>query len=213
MEIDHHYQVNRRMHFVEALLFTAGDVVTVEDLATRMSKGLGVPCTPEEAAEAVRSLQQHLAERGSALGVLSVAGGWRMVTNAEWASPLERSAAVERPRKLAQSLLETISVIAYQQPCTKAQVENVRGVDSDYAVKRLLELGFIDVAGRSDTVGKPLLYVTTPAFLDAFGMQSLDELPTLREAEELLADPRFQRERARTLLKPPDSPSSDAPSI
>lgn len=210
MEIDHHYQLNRRVHLVEALLFTAGDVVQAEELAQRVSKGLGFPCDVREVEEAVRTLQHLLLERGSALGILAVAGGWKMVTTAEWATPLQRSAAVERPRKLAQSLLETISVIAYHQPCTKAQVEHVRGVDSDYAVRRLMELGFIDVSGRSDTVGKPLIYVTTPAFLDAFGMQSLDDLPTLREAEELLADPRFQRERARTLLQRPDSPTPDA---
>lgn len=210
MEIDHHYQLNRRVHFVEALLFTAGDVVTADDLALRVSKGLGFPCNLQEVEEAVRALQNQLLERGSALGILSIAGGWKLVTTAEWASPLQRSAAVERPRKLAQSLLETIAVIAYHQPCTKAQVENVRGVDSDYAVRRLVDLGFIEVVGRSETVGKPLLYVTTPAFLDAFGMQSIDELPTLREAEELLADPRFQRERARTLLQPPETPTPDA---
>jgi len=213
MELDHPYPLHRLVHMVEALLFTAGDVVSRDDLVARVSKGLGISCEIHEVEEAVQVLQHELNQRGSALAILAVAGGWKMVTTAEWSAPLLRSAAVERPRKLAQSLLETVSVIAYHQPCTKSHVEHVRGVDSDYAVRRLMELGLIDVSGRSETVGKPLLYVTTPAFLDAFGMRSLDDLPTLREAEELLADPRFQRDRARTLMQPPDPSSNDARSI
>ncbi len=123
-----------------------------------------------------------------------------MATVAEYRPFITRLYTKETTRRLSRTLSETLAVIAYKQPVTRAQVDFVRGVDSDYAIKRLLELGLIDITGRSETVGRPLLYGTTVAFLDQFGLNSLDDLPGIREVEELLDDPGFSRERARWML-------------
>jgi segregation and condensation protein B len=97
--------------------------------------------------------------------------------------------------------METLAILAYRQPVTKPEVDFVRGVDSDYAVRRLLDLGLVDVRGRADSVGRPLLYGTTDRFLELFGLNALGDLPNLREIESILDDPSFHRERARLLMK------------
>ena len=90
-------------------------------------------------------------------------------------------------------------MVAYKQPVTRPEVDFVRGVNSDYALRKLMELELVDVEGRSESLGRPLLYGTTPNFLEQFGLDTLDDLPTIREVEELLDDPHFDDERAQLL--------------
>lgn len=104
-----------------------------------------------------------------------------------------------RPKKLSRTLMETLAIVAYSQPTTKPEVDFVRGVDSDYAVRKLLELGLIDIVGRSDAIGRPLLYGTSERFLEQFGLSQLEALPKLKEVEELLGDPAFKKERLHLL--------------
>jgi segregation and condensation protein B len=92
-----------------------------------------------------------------------------------------------------------VAVVAYKQPVTRPEVDFVRGVNSDYALRKLMELELVDVKGRSESLGRPLLYGTTPAFLEQFGLNTLDDLPTIREVEDLLDDPNFDDERAQLL--------------
>jgi segregation and condensation protein B len=106
----------------------------------------------------------------------------------------------KRSRRLSRSLLETLAVVAYKQPVTKPEVDFVRGVDSDYGLRKLMELDMVDVVGRSDAVGRPLLYGTSNTFLEKFGLRSLKDLPNLREVEEILNDPAFNTEKARLVL-------------
>jgi segregation and condensation protein B len=105
----------------------------------------------------------------------------------------------EQETSLSRSLMETLAVIAYRQPVTRPEVDFIRGVNSDYAIRKLLEMELVDVEGRADSLGRPLLYGTTSLFLEQFGLSSLDDLPTLREVEELLDDPAFDEERAKLL--------------
>jgi len=105
----------------------------------------------------------------------------------------------EQEKSLSRSLMETLAVIAYRQPVTRPEVDFIRGVNSDYAIGKLLEMELVDVEGRADSLGRPLLYGTTSLFLEQFGLKSLDDLPTLREVEELLDDPAFDEERAKLL--------------
>ena len=99
-------------------------------------------------------------------------------------------------KKRTRALVETLAVVAYKQPVSKPEIDHVRGVNADYALRQLLERELVTVVGRSEGVGRPLLYGTTEHFLDAFGLGTLEELPRPREVEELLADPAFSRERA-----------------
>lgn len=204
---------------VEALLFEAAEALPVRTLAARAAKALQQAVTVDDVRASVERLSARLDAQGSALGVFAWSEGFRLATRADLGPLL--AAARDTPsgpsRRLSATLLETLAVVAYRQPVTKPEVDFVRGVDSDYALRRLAELDLVTEAGRADSVGRPLLYATTPAFLDAFGLASLDALPPLREIESVLNDPAFNRERARLLAfheprgdAPPSDPSADA---
>jgi len=153
----------------------------------------------EEVAAAVERLNDTYDNQGRALEIKSWAGGYRMVTRSSL-SPFVRTYYVdEQETSLSRSLMETLAVIAYRQPVTRPEVDFVRGVSSDYAIRKLLEMDLANVEGRADSVGRPLLYGTTDRFLEQFGLEDLDDLPTLREVEDLLDDPAFDDERAQLL--------------
>jgi segregation and condensation protein B len=127
------------------------------------------------------------------------AGGIRMATDPTYANYIREIYKQERPRKLSRTLMETLAIVAYSQPTTKPEVDFIRGVDSDYAIRKLLEMGLIDIVGRSEAIGKPLLYGTSERFLEQLGLSELAALPRLKEIEELLDDPSLQRERMHLL--------------
>ena len=195
---DHDEEVMRAL---EALIFAADEPLTAARAAEVWGEVSGEAALDEAAIEAaVERLNARYAADGRALRVRQWAGGYRMSTTEEVAPYLKVFFRRDRRRRLSRSLMETLAILAYRQPATKPEVDFVRGVDSDYALRKLLELGLADVVGRSDAVGRPLLYGTTEKFLDAFGMAGLGDLPNLREVEELLNDPAFNRERARLLM-------------
>ncbi len=195
---------------VEALLFEATAALSSADVAALATRGLARPVTADEAAESVARLRIALADRASALDVFAWAGGWRLATRADLAPALDAARTTDpRPRALSAALLETLAIVAYKQPVTRAEVEHVRGADCDYALARLVGLGLVDPVGRGDGVGRPMLYGTTARFLDTFGLAALEDLPAMRDVESLLADPAFSSERARLLT--PSSLLSDSP--
>ena len=199
---------------VEALVFAADEPVTVAQIADIFAE-ITQEARPSSARihEAVDRLNAAYERHGHALRIQAWAGGFRMATTDEVAPYLKVYFRRDRSRRLTRSLMETLAILAYKQPATKPEIDYVRGVDSDYALRRLLDVGLIDVVGRSDSVGRPLLYGTTARFLEEFGLSDLDGLPNLREIEELLNDPAFNKERARLLmLKGLDTPTlSEAP--
>lgn len=183
---------------VEAILFAAGEPLEAEALAQALRRA-GVEVEAGGVEEAVEALRARYAQQQSALSVERWAGGYRLATHPDYAPYVEAARVEERAVRLSGALLETAAVVAYKQPVTKPEVDFVRGVDSAYALARLAEYGLVETVGQSDSVGRPLLYGTTPFFLETFGLDSLEGLPSLREIEELLGDPAFSRERARLL--------------
>ena len=141
---------------IEAILFVSGDPVRVEDLAHSMNM------TASEMETALTELADHLAVESH---------------GPEFAPQVEAFLQPLEKRPLSQAVLETLSIIAYRQPVTKADIEQVRGVKCDYSVQALLAKGLIEEAGRRETLGRPILYRTTDAFLRHFGISTLEELP------------------------------------
>ena len=134
-----------------------------------------------------------------------------MATTAGVAPYLKAFFRRDRRRRLSRPLMETLAILCYRQPVIKPEVDNIRGVDSGYAIRRLLEFGLVDVMGRADAVGRPVLYGTTDRFLEEFGLADLGHLPNLRAVEELLVDPSFNRVKARHLMLKGLSSSEGAP--
>jgi len=161
-------------------LFAAGRAVTLKEL-----RQLFPEKTAEDLRKALEVLKKHYAGRGVVL--VEVAGGFRFQTREQF-SHFIRRLKLGSPPRLSRAALETLAIIAYKQPVTKAEIESIRGVDSAGALRALLEKGLIKIAGRKELPGKPLLYATTSKFLEVFGLKDLTELPPLKEFEKLLEE-------------------------
>ena len=160
---------------VEAVLFAAGEPVELK----RLSQALG--CETGEVQEAANRLMDRLGFERRGVRVVRLDGAYQMCSAGEMGDFVSRALETRKPPKLSASQLETLSVIAYYQPATKAMVEQIRGVDSSYTVGLLLERELIEESGRLPVPGRPILYKTTKNFLRCFGLTSLEELPALPE--------------------------------
>jgi segregation and condensation protein B len=162
---------------VEAILFVRAERVGLDELVEL----LDVPLLDLKAILDEMLLEYNENSRG--IQIVAVEGGYLMCTRPEYAGVLSR---VEKPvrRRLSSSAMETLAIIAYRQPVTRAEIEKIRGVRSDKMINTLLEKGLIEEAGYKDTIGRPLTYKTTIEFLRLFGLTTLKELPQLEEGTE-----------------------------
>jgi segregation and condensation protein B len=156
---------------LESLLFVADEPVPVGRLAE------AVQTTPGQVDQALAELEETWEGRG--LSLQRAGGAVQMVTAPEAASIIERFLGLEARRSLSRAALETLAIVAYEQPITRPEIDSVRGVNSDSVIRTLLSLGLIEEAGRAPTVGRPVLYVTSFDFLQHFGLGSLADLPPL----------------------------------
>lgn len=161
---------------VEALLFVAAEAVTAGQLAAALGT------SPAEIDSALEDLDASLRTRG--LRLQRFGGRLQLTTAPQAAEAIERFLGLEATSHLSRAALETLAIIAYQQPVTRPQVDAVRGVNSDGVMKSLLSKGLIQESGRAEGPGRPILYSTTTAFLQYFGLNSLTELPPLHMPEE-----------------------------
>lgn len=173
-------------HLIEAILFAAGrPVESREILAILEAAPERIPGRRPEIEEAIEALQREWEERGGEVRLEKVAGGCEFRTRpgvATWLSLLQPS----KPQRLSTPAVETLALIAYRQPITRAEIESIRGVDSAGVLKSLLERHLLRVVGRKEEAGRPLLYATSKEFLELFGLKGLDDLPPLSELEEKL---------------------------
>ena len=140
----------------------------------------------EEIENALTELEKDHAQSGRSYYLACVAGSWQFVSRPEYMPWLKALFGVKaRPPRLSQPALETLAIIAYRQPITRAEIEQIRGVAVDGVVATLLERGLLENAGRAEVVGRPMLYATTPLFLEYFGLRNLDELPAADELRRI----------------------------
>jgi len=163
----------------EALILAAAEPVSAQRLAEIVP---GVRAA--EVRELVGELNAEYAEQRRAFEVVEAAGGYQVRTLGEFAPYLQQTLAT-RPLRLSPAALETLAVVAYRQPVTRAEVEHVRGVDVGAVLRSLIERRLVRIAGHREVAGRPLLYATTRRFLEVFGLARLEDLPTLRDLEEL----------------------------
>ncbi len=173
---------------VEALLFAADEPVSARRLAAMIDDTTG------SVADLVRDLNADYLREDRAFHVQEVAGGYRLVTRPEFATWVADLRASDSSPRLSQAALETLSIVAYKQPVTRAELESIRGVTVDGVLKTLVERELVRITGREEGMGRPLLYGTTDYFLEYFGLPSLDALPRPDELEILFADRERQEE-------------------
>lgn len=160
---------------IEAILFAIGDAVAVSDIAS----SLGI--SEDEVRAAAKSLVEKYDQSLSGIRLIEIADCFQLSSNPACYEYIKKVSQTKKQSGLSSSAIETLSIIAYNQPVTKGTIEFIRGVDSSYSVNRLIERGFIDELGRAETPGRPILYGTTMEFLRTFGLKSLEELPPLPE--------------------------------
>lgn len=160
---------------IEAILFTMGESVELSKLAEVLELG------KEETKEKIEALKTKYEEEDRGITITELDGAYQMCTRPQMYEYLIKIAKQPKRYALTDVLLETLSIIAYKQPITKAEIAKIRGVSSDHAVSKLVEYNLVCELGRLDAPGRPLLFGTTEEFLRSFGVHSIDELPVLNE--------------------------------
>ncbi|MBR4760411.1 MAG: SMC-Scp complex subunit ScpB [Lachnospiraceae bacterium] len=158
---------------LEAVLFAVGESVELARLAEVIEED------EKKTKKLLETLKKEYEERGSGLTITELEGSYQMCSRSEYYEELTKIVKAPRKYNLTESLLETLSIVAYKQPVTKAEIEKIRGVSCDHAVNRLLEFDLICEVGRKDAPGKPILLGTTEQFLRCFGVASIAELPVI----------------------------------
>ena len=162
---------------LEAALFSGSRPLTAEELAS-----LDPDATPADVRVALEQLREHYDFNQHGIELVELAGGYQILTRPVYAAAIERAQFSVRAPKLTAATLETLALIAYRQPVGRIEIEEIRGVSAGGVLRSLQERGLIEVVGRSEALGRPLLYGTTPLFLELLGLRDLTDLP---KAEEL----------------------------
>lgn len=161
---------------VEAALFASSRPVPAATLGE-----LDAEASPAAVAAALDEIREHYDTAGHGVELVAVGEGWQILTRPEYTEAIERAQLAARPQRLSAAALETLAIIAYRQPIGRAEIEEIRGVGAGAILKALQERGLADVVGRGEGMGRPLLYGTTPLFLEHFALRHLGELPRADE--------------------------------
>ncbi len=169
---------------IEAVIFSARQPLTFDELKTCLEKTFEIPISIGALEENIRQLEEKYRQPDLyAFELVKLANGWQFLTKQAYHRTIAVMLNQKARRRLSTAAMETLAIIAYKQPITKTDIEHIRGVNCDYSIQKLLEKELIEISGRSDLPGRPLLYQTTSLFMDYFGINDLDELPKLKEVQ------------------------------
>lgn len=198
--------MNSLAKLLEAALFASPRPIPTDELAA-----LEPEASPAAVQSALDELREHYDVDGHAVALMDVGGGWQILTRPEYTEAIERAQMAVRPARLSAAALETLAIIAYRQPIGRAEVAEIRGVDVGAVLKGLHERGLIDVVGRAEGLGRPLLYGTTSAFLEQFGLRHLEELPRVDELAIALRKGGVEAQSPEPETTEPSLEGADAP--
>ena len=169
---------------IEAIIFASEHPVSEKEISDCLITTFGWDLNKQNIQQAIVELEQRYEHEMYSFHLVQIGGGYHFMTKADYYSVINTLLEQRSRKRLSTAALETLSIIAYKQPVTKAEMEQIRGVNCDYTVQKLLEKDLISISGRADGPGKPLLYKTSPTFMDYFGINSPKDLPKLRELEQ-----------------------------
>ena len=167
--------------FIEALIFASEKSISAEEIRQVLAELNEEEIPLSEIEALVAEIRQKYRDLNLAIELVSLNGGYQFLTRKEFYPVINQLQIQRSKKKLSQAALETLSIIAYKQPVTKLEIEQIRGVNCDYTVQKLLEKELISISGKAETVGKPLLYATSGVFMDYFGINSSKDLPKLTD--------------------------------
>jgi segregation and condensation protein B len=170
------------MHLhIEAIIFTSSQPVSEAEIAECLLKVTGAEVESAQIQEAIKQITSKYTSADFAFELVEAGGGYQFLSKATYHETIAAFLNQKENKKLSTAAMETLSIIAYKQPVTKTEIEQIRGVNSDYTVHKLLEKELITIMGKADAPGKPVLYGVSAYFLDYFGINSTEELPQLKE--------------------------------
>ncbi len=187
---------------IEALIFASDKPLSTLELVDLINNALGFiedKALLDQVESAIEAIREKYDSEFYAFEMKESGGGWQFLTKKEYHTTIAQLNADKYLKKLSTASLETLSIIAYKQPITKSEIENIRGVNCDYAVQKLLEKELVIISGRNEeAVGKPLIYATSKSFMDYFGINSAEDLPKINEAlmEELVVATKVHNEES-----------------
>jgi len=166
---------------IEALIFCSVSPISEKEIHDCLNEMFDTEVPMKDIGNCISALEDHYQKEESSFQVYKIGGGYQFLTKPAYQASIGILLKQQSKTRLSNSSLETLSIIAYKQPVTKGDIEQVRGVNCDYSVQKLLNKELVEIKGKSDTVGRPILYGTSEKFMDYFGINDLDELPTLKD--------------------------------
>tara|TARA_A100001234_G_C12622218_1_gene384339 strand:+ start:966 stop:1529 length:564 start_codon:yes stop_codon:yes gene_type:complete len=166
---------------VESLIFCSPKPIKISDIIKAFFESESTKYNEETIFEAIIKLKKKYNNSSFSFEIIESGGGFQFLTKNQFSRLNEILLKQQSRRRLSISALETLSIIAYKQPITKSEIEKIRGVNCDYTIQKLLEKELINIEGKSDKVGRPLIYATSEKFMDYFGINNLDQLPTIKD--------------------------------
>ncbi len=173
--------MNQLNQHIEALVFCSEQSISIDEIVASLKITFDWEPTDEEIIVAMEEIKVKYQSDDFAFELMEIAEGYQFFTKKEYHPTVTALIQHKSKKKLSTSAMETLAIIAYKQPITKAEVEHIRGVNCDYAVQKLLEKELIEINGKSDAPGKPLVYVTSKSFMDYFGIKTVKDLPQLKD--------------------------------
>ena len=167
--------------YIEAVIFAAQYALNVQEITKVLNETFGQTFAKADVETHIQTVIEKYNDDNYAIQLVAIAGGYLFMTKAKYHKIIGDFLRMTSKKKLSRAALETLSIIAYKQPMAKAEIESIRGVSSDYSVQKLLEKELVEITGRDEGPGRPLLYGTTTKFLDHFGLKDASELPKLKE--------------------------------
>lgn len=169
------------INHIEALIFCSPKAIKEKELQSCLTEMFDADVPLKDIEDAILSLQQKYQEEKFSFEVIKSGGGYQFLTKPAYQASISILLKQQSKRKLSNSAMETLSIIAYKQPITKTEMEQIRGVNCDYSVQKLLEKELVEIKGKSESIGRPLLYGTSDKFMDYFGINHIKDLPTLKD--------------------------------
>lgn len=168
---------------IEALIFVAESSIPLKEIKSALEETFEVNFSKQDIEEAIDRLIEKYQDDSFAIEVVEISNGFRFMSKGSFHNIIGTYLKQNSKKKLSRSAMETLSIIAYKQPVMKSEIEAIRGVGSDYTVQKLLDKELVEISGRSDGPGRPLLYGTTDKFMDYFGLKSIKDLPHTKEIQ------------------------------
>ena len=168
---------------IESLIFTTSEPILIREIKAALEKTFEQSFDRKTLNQSIENLIQKYKEGEYSYEVVQISGGYKFMTKAAFHNTIGNHIKIQNRKNLSKAAMETLSIIAYKQPIPKSEMEVIRGVSCDYSVQKLLEKELVEIVGRSEGPGRPLLYGTSEKFMDYFGLRSIDDLPKLKEFE------------------------------